>query len=29
MENLISMRNLGVDKINSLLKLAENLETGK
>ena len=29
MENLISMRNLGVDKINSLLELAENLETGK
>tara|TARA_S200000501_G_C20861166_1_gene759809 strand:- start:1164 stop:2063 length:900 start_codon:yes stop_codon:yes gene_type:complete len=29
MENLISMRNLGVDKINSFLKLAENLEKGK
>ena len=29
MENLISMRNLGVDKINLLLQLAENLETGK
>jgi len=29
LENLISMRNLGVDKINLLLQLAENLETGK
>lgn len=29
MENLISMRNLGVDKINSLIELAENIESGK